>query len=130
MSDTTTMRFTMDGPQGRQLFEFDADPAKLTGDEVVLIETITGDRTHSWESRVREASATGRDMLLVAFLARHRQNPMLEWEHFIRTIAPFTLQPVVDAPEPAPKPLAKPRASRARKPAAPRKPAAAADTSA
>ncbi|WP_346090532.1 hypothetical protein [Pseudonocardia benzenivorans] len=122
------LRFTMDGPQGRQLFEFDATPSMLTGDEVVLIETITGGSAQSWDSRIREASATGRDVLLVAYLTRHRQNPMLEWEHFIRTIAPFTLQPVVDPPKPAPKPPSKPRASRARKPAAPRKPAAAADT--
>lgn len=107
-------RFKMSG----QAFEFDGDQAKFMGDEVLLVEDVTGEPVVAWVQRIQSFVPTGKDMLLLAFLARHRENPLLEWQHFVKTIAPFTLE-LVDEPVAVAQPVApKPRTSRPRKPAA------------
>jgi len=131
------IRFTMSG----QSFAIDLDITRLDGEEVLLIERLTGGTAMAWQRRLIADSKSGTDMLLVAYLARRRENPMLEWEFFIKTVAPYSVSlidddapsvvdapPALDAPpaDPAPaavvkKAPAKPRAprpSRARKPAA------------
>lgn len=112
MSDGDSIfHFTMSG----QRFDFDADPERLMGDEVILIEDVTGGPVLAWTQRIERAEVSGRDLLLLAFLARHRENSLLEWQHFVKTIAPFTLE-LVDAPVVDPPAAPKPRAPRSRKP--------------
>lgn len=103
---TSAFRFTMSG----QAFTFDADPERLMGDEVILIEDVTGGPVLAWTQRIERAEVSGRDLLLLAFLAKHRENPLLEWPHFVKTVAPFTLALAADEQADPPKP----RASRAR----------------
>lgn len=108
MSDGDSIfHFTMSG----QRFDFDADPERLMGDEVILIEDVTGGPVLAWTQRIERAEVSGRDLLLLAFLARHRENSLLEWQHFVKTVAPFTLA-LADVESAAPP---KPRAPRSRK---------------
>lgn len=111
MADENVYRFTMSG----QLFEFDGSPERLMGDEVLLIEEVTGGTTAQWATRLEESEVTGRDMLLLAYLAKYRLNPVLEWRHFIKSVAPFTIA-LAPAEEPAKPAAAKSTRPRAKAP--------------
>ena len=122
----TTIRFEVSG----RTMEFDADPQRLMGDEAMLIDDHAGS-ANSWISRMLSSEYTSRDLLLLAYLGAHRENPQLEWRYFVRGVAPYSMKileiagvklshPGSDEPDPPPaelpaKPPAKPRASRARK---------------
>jgi hypothetical protein len=102
-----------------QTFELDGDPAKFMGDEAVLLETVTGGTTGEWADRIHARNPTARDILLMAYLARHRTNPNLDWHQFIRTVAPYTISLApADEPAVAPARKAPTKTAAARKPAA------------
>lgn len=126
-TETTTVHFSMSG----QAFVADVDIRRLDGPEVLLVEQLTAGTAMAWLRRIGTGGATGTDMLLLAYVARHRENPMLEWDFFVKTMNPYSViwlgdepaaleqspaeEPDAPAPEkPATKPRA-PRPSRARK---------------
>lgn len=117
----------MGGPLGVQRFDFDDNPELLLGDQTEIVRERTGMSALQWLRRLSAIdleTADEQDFLVVAFLARYRQNPLLEWPFFVRTVAPMTIQFLDDGasapepaaePEPAPPAVSKPRAPRSRK---------------
>jgi hypothetical protein len=75
---------------GRRLV-FDADPTILMGDEAMLLDDQTGG-VKPWIARLENGEPTSRDLLVLAFLGAHRENPQLEWHYFVRGVAPYTLK--------------------------------------
>lgn len=101
---------------GRRMV-FDADPTILMGDEAMLLDDQTGG-VKQWIARLENGEPTSRDLLVLAFLGAHRENPQLEWAYFVRGIAPYTLKVISiggDEPAPADPPAAPAPRSRSRK---------------
>lgn len=88
MAEDNVFRFEMSG----RGYELDTSEDKLMGDEVVLIEEVTGGSVLDWIRRMNNLEPTGRDILLVAFLAEYRRTPTLIWREFIRTVAPYSIK--------------------------------------
>lgn len=94
MADDDWVYFTMSNRE----FAFDAQPDKLTGDELIEIETRTGLSMMGWFQRLRDPQKlTARDICLLGFLAAKRADPMVQWDPFVRSIHPLTFR-WVDAP--------------------------------
>lgn len=106
----TVFSFTMSG----QRFDFDADPMLLTGDQTQIIRERTGQSAMQWVRRLLAGDldrSDEQDFVVMAYLARYRENELLDWGWFIRTIAPLTLQ-FAAAEKPAAKKPAGARAAR------------------
>lgn len=102
MADDDWVYFTMSGRD----FAFDAQADKLTGDELIEIESRTGLSMLTWFQRLSDPEQlNARDICLLGFLAAKRVDPMVQWNPFVRSIHPLTFQWVaapVDKPASAP----------------------------
>ncbi|BBG01552.1 MULTISPECIES: hypothetical protein [Pseudonocardia] len=101
-----TLSFLLGGPGSteKSRFDFDQSPALLTGEETQIIRELTGASATAWLSRIAGwanlddiTKLNEVDLEVMAFLVRKRENPMLEWQHFRRTIAFLTVE-LVDTP--------------------------------
>lgn len=91
------MRFSVSGT----VYEFEPDPERLMGDELLLIEDQMGGDLQAWGARLTAGRFGVRDILLITFLAARRLGETRPWAEFITTVAPLTFQTVDDEP-PAP----------------------------
>lgn len=91
------MKFEVSGKR----YEFDPDPARLMGDEFLLVEDHLGMPVTEWGQRLTEQKFGVRDILLITYLAARRQGERAEWAEFIRTVAPLTFRTADDTPEAA-----------------------------
>lgn len=84
-------RFEISG----RVFEIDLDPAKLMGDELLLIDEIL---SPDWPQRWANMELGYRDILVLAYLAARRNGATQSFEEFSKTIAPLTVRQLpVDA---------------------------------
>lgn len=88
------MKFEMSGRQ----FEFDPDPAKLMGDEMLLIEdNLPAGFAERWAAQQLGV----RDVLMWAYIAAKRGGEQAPFEEFVKTVAPATFRYIEAKPEPA-----------------------------
>lgn len=87
--DDDRMYFTMSGRN----FVFDANADRLTGDELIEVESRTGLSMMGWFQRMSDpAQLNARDICLLGFLAARRVDPMVQWDPFVRSIHPLTFR--------------------------------------
>ena len=100
--DDDRLYFTMSGRH----FSFDANADKLTGDELIEVESRTGLSMLGWFQRLQDMQKlTARDICLLGFLAARRVDPMVQWDPFVRSIHPLTfrwIDPPAETPASAP----------------------------
>lgn len=90
------MRFTLSGRR----FDFDFRPEMLTGDQTEIIRERTGMPALTFLRAGLNLTLDNFDermLLVVAYLAEYRNNELLEWEAFIRTVSPFDVQ-IIETP--------------------------------
>lgn len=86
--DRQIIRFTLSGRR----FDFDFGPELLTGDQTEIIRARTGMTALAFLRAGLNLTLDNFDermLLVLAYLAEYRSNELLEWESFIRTVAPF-----------------------------------------
>lgn len=89
MADDDVLKFTVDG----RAYELDMNLERLKGDELLEIEDRTGLSMTEWARRLQNIDKVSvRDILLMAFLAERRKNPIAEWDPFVKGIAPLTFK--------------------------------------
>lgn len=91
----SVFRFTMVIDGERVPLAFDPDPAKFLGEETLLVDRYVGG-IFEWIGRVEAGNASGTDLLVVGYIAAHRDNPDLVWDEFVKVAAPFTIQAAED----------------------------------
>lgn len=85
------MKFEMSGRK----FNFDPDPAKLMGDEMLLIDDVL---PAGYAERWAAQDVGFRDVLVWAYIAAKRAGEAQPFDEFVKTMAPATFRMIEDEP--------------------------------
>ncbi len=83
----STVVFEMSG----RTVVLDVDPAKMMGVDAMLVDDHAGSHD-AWILRMLQGEPTARDLLLLGYIGAKRDNARLEWSHYVRSVAPWSMR--------------------------------------
>jgi hypothetical protein len=88
-TESDAVYFNVDG----RTYELDLAADRMSGDELLEIEDRTGLTLQEWTTRMIDPSRLlVKDILLLAYLAERRVNPMVRWDPLVRELHPLTFK--------------------------------------